>query len=106
VEGDPRDGLTGPVETPEIMACSLVARPVRTAGKDTVSGPFDALIGSSRSGSDARAEPDSVDPTEARWLMTVPFSGVVPSVGEDHVRCDGGLSGAYAVLQGLLDSEL
>jgi hypothetical protein len=38
--------------------------------------------------------------------MTVPFSGVAPSVSEDHVRCNGGLSSAHAVLQGLLDSEL
>ena len=44
--------------------------------------------------------------TEARWLMTVPFSSVVPSASEDHVRCDGGLASAHAVLQGILDSEL
>jgi hypothetical protein len=48
----------------------------------------------------------SVDPTEARCLMTVPFSGVVPSVSEDHVRYNGGLSSVHSVLQGPLDSEL
>src|SRR5215467_200174 len=38
--------------------------------------------------------------------MTVPFSSVVLSASEDHVRCNGGLSSAHAVLQGLLDSKL
>ena len=35
----------------------------------------------------------------------MPFSGVVPSVSEDTVRRNGGLSSAHAVLLGLLDSE-
>ena len=45
-------------------------------------------------------------PTEARCLMTVPFSSVVPCVSEDYVPCNGGLPSVHAVLQGLLDSEL
>lgn len=38
----------------------------------------------------SRSSGASVDVTDARRATTLPFSGLVPSVSGDHVRCNGG----------------